>query len=239
MNLQGKNALITGAGKGIGKAIAFALAKEGVNVGLIARTSSDVGKASDQIKKVYGVNVSIATADVSNRMEAEKAVEKVNGELGSIDILVNNAGIAKFARLVDMPPEDWERMIQVNLMGTYYVTRAVLPGMIGQNSGNIINISSSAGERAAATSTAYSASKFAILGLTEALMQEVRKNNIRVTALTPSTVNTELAKNAGLKIGAEEYMMQPEDVAELAIATLKLHPRVFVKTAGLWMTNPQ
>lgn len=124
-------------------------------------------------------------------------------------------------------------------MGTYNVTHAVLPGMVEQNSGNIINISSSAGERAAATSTAYSASKFAIMGFTEALMQELRRNNIRVTALAPSTVNTELAKNAGLKIGDEEHMMQPEDLAELLISILKLHPRVFVKTAGLWMTNPQ
>lgn len=239
MNLKGKTALVTGAGKGIGKAIVTALAKEGVHVGLIARTSTDLEQASAQIEQTYGVRVSIAAADISNRVEVEQAVQKIEEELGSIDILVNNAGIAKFGKLVDMPPEDWEQIIQVNLMGTYYVTRAVLPGMIERNHGNIINISSSAGERAFATSSAYCASKFALMGLTESLMQEVRKHNIRVTALTPSTVNTDLAKNAGLKIGEEEYMMQPEDVAELALATLKLHPRVFVKTAGLWMTNPQ
>jgi 3-oxoacyl-[acyl-carrier protein] reductase len=239
MDLRGKNAIVTGAGKGIGRAIAIALAKEGVNLGLLARTASDLEEVAQLIRGSYDVQVSIATGDVSNRTEVETAINKITKELQTIDILVNNAGTGKFARLVDMTPEDWERIIQINLMGTYYVTRAVLPGMIQQNSGNIINISSSAGERAAATSTAYSASKFAVMGFTEALMQEVRRNNIRVTALTPSTVNTELAKNAGLKIGDEEYMMQPEDVAELLLATLKLHPRVFVKIAGLWMTNPQ
>jgi 3-oxoacyl-[acyl-carrier protein] reductase len=239
IDLTGKHALITGAGKGIGRAIAYALAKEGVNLGLLARTVSDLEQVAKDIRETNGVAVSIATADITNRIEVESAVESIRNELGSIDVLVNNAGIGSFARLHEMPPEEWERIIQVNVLGTYYVTRAVLPGMIEQNHGNIINISSSSGERGAATSTAYSASKFAIMGMTESLMQEVRKNNIRVTALAPSTVNTELAKNAGLKIGEEEHMMQPEDVAELVVASLKLHPRVFVKTAGLWMTNPQ
>ncbi|MNI24944.1 putative oxidoreductase [compost metagenome] len=124
-------------------------------------------------------------------------------------------------------------------MGTYYISRAALPYMLNQNSGNIINIASTAGERGFATGSAYCASKFALLGLTESLLQEVRKSNIRVVALTPSTVNTELAANAGLKIGDEDRMMQPEDVAELALATLRLPERVFVKTAGIWTTNPQ
>ncbi|WCK56798.1 3-ketoacyl-ACP reductase [Aneurinibacillus sp. Ricciae_BoGa-3] len=239
MDLTGKCALITGAGKGIGRAIAIALAKEGVNLGLLARTASDLEKVAKDLRETSGVQVSIAAADITNRLEVEHAVDSIRNELGSLDVLVNNAGIGSFARLHEMPPEEWERIIQVNVFGTYYVTRAVLPGMIEQNHGNIINISSSAGERGAATSTAYSASKFAIMGMTESLMQEVRKNNIRVTALAPSTVNTELAKNAGLKIGEEEHMMQPEDVAELVVASLKLHPRVFIKTAGLWMTNPQ
>jgi 3-oxoacyl-[acyl-carrier protein] reductase len=124
-------------------------------------------------------------------------------------------------------------------MGTYYVTRAALPVMLGQNSGSIINIASTAGERGFATGSAYCASKFAIMGMTEALMQEVRKSNIRVTALTPSTVNTPLAVSAGLKIGDEDRMMQSEDVAELILATLKLPQRVFIKSAGIWTTNPQ
>jgi 3-oxoacyl-[acyl-carrier protein] reductase len=138
-----------------------------------------------------------------------------------------------------MDPEEWERIIQVNLLGTYYVSRAVLPAMLDQNSGDIINISSTAGEKGFATGSAYCASKFGIMGLTESLLQEVRKKNIRVVALTPSTVNTDLARTNNLSIGEEDRMMQPEDVAELTLAALKLPARVFVKSAGIWTTNPQ
>ncbi|WP_334072363.1 MULTISPECIES: 3-ketoacyl-ACP reductase [Paenibacillus] len=239
MELKNKAAIITGAGKGIGKAVATALAKEGVNLGLIARTASDLEALKQQLSGEFGIQVHIASADISKREEAEAAVSQLIGALGTVDILINNAGIAKFATLNDMDPADWERIINVNLMGTYYVTRATLPHLLEKQSGDIINVASTAGERGFATGSAYCASKFALLGLTESLMQEVRKSNIRVVALTPSTVNTELAVNTGLKIGDEDRMMQPEDVAELALATLKLPSRVFVKTAGIWTTNPQ
>ncbi|WP_217561559.1 3-ketoacyl-ACP reductase [Paenibacillus sp. GbtcB18] len=239
MDLKNKTAIITGAGKGIGKAAAAALAKEGVNLGLLARSTVDLEALQKELSGTYGVNVFYASADISKPSEVQQAISSLTGELGHVDILINNAGIAQFGTVADMDPEQWERIIQVNLMGTYYVTRAVLPGMIQQNSGNIINVASTAGERGFATGSAYCASKFGVLGLTEALMQEVRKSNIRVTALTPSTVNTDLASNAGLKIGDEDRMMQPEDVAELITTTLKLPPRVFIKTAGIWTTNPQ
>ncbi|BBH23677.1 3-ketoacyl-ACP reductase [Paenibacillus baekrokdamisoli] len=239
MDLKNRTALITGAGKGIGKAIAVALAKEGVNLGLIARSLGDLESLQTSLSSEYGVSVHIATADVSNKAEVDAAVGTLFQQLGAIDILINNAGIAQFGTLLDMEPEQWEQIIQTNLMGTYYVTRASLPVMIERNSGNIINIASTAGERGFATGSAYVASKFAVMGLTESLMQELRKFNIRVTALTPSTVNTELASSAGLKIGDEDRMMQPEDVAELAVAALKLPQRVFIKTAGIWTTNPQ
>ncbi|MBQ4900487.1 3-ketoacyl-ACP reductase [Paenibacillus sp. Marseille-P2973] len=239
MELQNKKAIITGAGKGIGKALAIALAKEGVHLGLIARTTADLETLQQQLGSEYGIKVHIASADISEQSEATSAVSKLIEELGSIDILINNAGIAKFGTLAEMDPADWERIIRVNLMGTYHVTRAALPHMLEQQSGDIINVASTAGERGFATGSAYCASKFALLGMTESLMQEVRKSNIRVVALTPSTVNTELAVNTGLKIGDEDRMMQPEDVAELALATLKLPKRVFVKTAGIWTTNPQ
>lgn len=239
MNLHQKTAIITGAGKGIGKAIAIALAKEGVHLGLVARTSADLEALQTDLQSAYSVDVHIATADISNQSETEAAISHLKEQLGSIDILINNAGIAQFGTVVDMDPAEWERIIQVNLMGTYYVTRAILPSMIEQNGGNIINIASTAGERGFATGSAYCASKFAVLGFTESLMQEVRKSNIRVVALTPSTVNTELSLHAGLKIGDEDRMMQPEDVAQLALAVLQLSERVFVKTAGIWTTNPQ
>jgi 3-oxoacyl-[acyl-carrier protein] reductase len=239
MELKNKTAVITGAGKGIGRAIAEVLAKEGVNLGLIARTAADLEQLQASLGDTYGVKVVSAVADVSDRTQAEAAVASLEMELGAIDVLINNAGTATFGTVLDMDPEEWERIVRVNLMGTYYVTRAALPSMVAQSSGTIINISSTAGERGAATTSAYSASKFAVLGFTESLLQEVRKSNIRVTALTPSTVNTELASSAGLKIGDEDRMMQPEDVAELVLATLKLPQRVFIKSAGIWTTNPQ
>ncbi|KUO96426.1 3-ketoacyl-ACP reductase [Ferroacidibacillus organovorans] len=239
MSLHGKIALITGAGKGIGKAIAVKLASEGVHLGLLARTRTDLDSLAITLQNSHGVRVSAAAADVSNRTEVESAIEVLSKDLGPIDILINNAGTAQFGSVAEMNPEDWEHIVKVNLFGTYYVTRTVLPDMMRRNTGNIINVSSTAGQRGNATTSAYSASKFGVIGFTESLMQEARKFNIRVTALTPSTVNTELASNIGLKIGDEDRMLQPEDVADLVLSILKLPQRVLVNQAGIWTTNPQ
>ncbi|SNC74574.1 3-oxoacyl-[acyl-carrier protein] reductase [Hymenobacter gelipurpurascens] len=236
-SIEGKNALVTGAGKGIGRAVAVALAHEGVNVALLARTESQLREVAQEIEAL-GVKAVVVTADVADRASVEKAVGQALTELGTLDILINNAGIGTFAKLVDMDPAEWEKIIQVNLMGTYYTTRAVLPQMIARETGDIINIASTAGQRGAATTSAYSASKFAILGLTESLMQEVRKHNIRVSALTPSTVATELAISNNLTDGNPDKVMQPEDLAEFIVSQLKLNRRIFIKEAGMWSTNP-
>ncbi|GIZ08711.1 3-ketoacyl-ACP reductase [Flavobacterium sp. UMI-01] len=235
--LQNKNALITGAGKGIGKAIAVALAKEGVNVILLARTQADVDAVANEITQ-YGVKSLALTADVASVESVNAAIAKAFSEFNTIDILINNAGIAAFGNFMQMEITDWERIIQVNLMGTYYVTRAVLPNMIERKTGDIINISSTAGLAGNALTSAYSASKFAVLGLTDSLMQEVRKHNIRVTALTPSTVATDMAKDLNLTDGNPEKVMQSEDIAELIVAQLKLNRRVFIKNSSIWSTNP-
>ncbi|WP_210366591.1 3-ketoacyl-ACP reductase [Bacillus sp. REN3] len=236
-SLKGKTALITGAGRGIGRAVAIELAKEGVHIGMIGRTSENLEKAAAELAQ-YDVNVAGAVADISNMESVQYGVDHLIEELGPIDILINNAGIAKFGGFLDLEPEEWEKIIQVNLMGTYYVTRAVLPGMIERKTGDIINVSSTAGQKGAPVTSAYSASKFGVLGLTESLMLEVRKHNIRVTALTPSTVATDLAIESNLTDGNPEKVMQPEDIAELIVAQLKLNRRVFIKTAGMWSTNP-
>ncbi|WP_062106410.1 3-ketoacyl-ACP reductase [Bacillus niameyensis] len=237
-SLKGKVALVTGAGKGIGKAVALALASEGVNVGLLARTEADLQGVAREVEGL-GVKAAYASVDIASREEVEKAVSKLTSELGPADILINNAGIGKFESLLEMDPEEWKRTIDVNLMGPYYMTRAVLPQLIEKNKGDIINISSTNGLNGAATSSAYSASKFGLIGMTESLAQEVRRNNIRVTSLTPSTVATELAINTNLIAeNNEEKYMQPEDIAEFIVSQLKLHPRIYVKTAGLLATNP-
>ncbi|MGN7176100.1 3-ketoacyl-ACP reductase [Paenibacillus sp. FSL R5-0490] len=235
--LKGKTALITGAGRGIGRAAAIALAKEGVHIGLLGRTIENLEKVADELSQ-YDVNVSAAAADVADLEAVTHAVEHIKSDLGSVDILINNAGIAKFGGFLELSPAEWESIIKVNLMGVYNVTRAVLPEMIEQKSGDIINIASTAGQKGAPVTSAYSASKFAVLGLTESLMLEVRKHNIRVSALTPSTVATDLAIETNLTDGNPEKVMQPEDLAEFMVAQLKLNPRVFVKTAGMWSTNP-
>jgi 3-oxoacyl-[acyl-carrier protein] reductase len=236
-DLKNKNALITGAGKGIGKAIALALAKEGVNIILVARTQEEIDSVAAKVRSLR-VKALAITADVADINSVNAAVEKALAEFGTIDILINNAGIAAFGKFLELEPTDWERIIQVNLMGTYYVTRAVLSNMIERQTGDIINISSTAGLSGNALTSAYSASKFAVLGLTESLMQEVRKHNIRVTALTPSTVATDMAKELKLTDGNPETVMQAEDMAELIIAQLKLNRRVFIKNSSIWSTNP-
>lgn len=236
-SLKGKNAIITGAGKGIGKAIASALAAEGVHVGLISRTSKDLLELKDELKR-FEVKTAIAIADVADILAVNTAVEDIKKELGSIDILINNAGTAKFGKFLDLEPSEWEDQIKVNLFGVYYVTRAVLPQMIERQTGDIVNISSSAGLKGSPMTSAYSASKFAVMGLSDSLMQEVRKHNIRVTALNPSTVVTDLAISANLINNNEDRVMHPEDFAELIVAQLKLNRRVFVKDASIWSTNP-
>ncbi|AII53093.1 3-ketoacyl-ACP reductase [Hymenobacter sp. APR13] len=236
-SIAGKTALVTGAGKGIGRAVAIALAQEGVHVALLARTEAQLQDVAKEIEAL-GVKAVVLAADIADRAAVEAAVAQATEALGSIDILINNAGIGTFAKLVDMDPTEWEHIIQVNLLGTYYATRAVLPGMIARETGDIINVASTAGQRGAATTSAYSASKFAVLGLTESLMQEVRKHNIRVSALTPSTVATDLAISNKLTDGNPDKVMQPEDLAEFMVAQLKLNRRIFIKEAGMWSTNP-
>lgn len=236
-DIKNKVALITGGGRGIGRATAIELAKEGVNVGLVGRTLENLEKVKAELE-AYDVNVAVATADVTNLDEITKAVESIKSELGPIDILLNNAGISKFGGFMDLTPEEWTNIIDVNLKGVYYTTHAVLPEMIERQTGDIINISSTAGEKGGPVTSAYSASKFGVIGLSESLMQEVRKYNIRVSTMTPSTVATEMAVELNLTDGNPEKVMQPEDLAELIVTQLKLHPRVVLKHAGLWSNNP-
>jgi len=235
--IAGKVALITGAGRGIGRATAIAFAQEGIHVGLVGRTLENLQQVAEELK-AYDVKVSIAAANVADLESITTAVESIRSELGAIDILVNNAGISKFGSFMELTPEEWTNIIDVNVKGVYYTTRAVLPEMIERNTGDIINISSTAGQKGAPITSAYTASKAAVIGLSESLMLEVRKKNIRVTTLTPSTVATDMAVELNLTDGNPEKVMQAEDLAELMVAQLKLHPRVVLKHAGLWSTNP-
>lgn len=181
-------------------------------LGLIARTEKDVQAVAEEIQAL-GVKTSYATADVSNREEVEAAVAKLQDDLRQVDILINNAGAGTFGKFLELEREGWENQIKVNVFGVYYTTRAVLPQMIERKTGDIINISSTAGKSGSAVTSAYSASKFAVFGLSKSLMQEVCKHNIRVTALAPSTIVTDLAQ-------------------------LKLNRHMLLKEASVFSTNP-
>ena len=237
--LKGKTALITGAGKGLGKAVAFALAAEGVNLALVSRTESDLAELKTAIQKEYpNVNIEFETADVADFNSVTTAITNLKAKIGAIDILINNAGIGKFAKFMDYEVNEWENIIKVNLLGAYYVIRAVLPEMLERQTGDIINVASSAGQRGSALTSAYSASKFGLNGLSEALMQEVSKSNIRVFTMNPSTIATDLSVNLNLTDGNPESVLQPEDFAEVLVSQLKLNRRAFVKDVSLWSTNP-
>lgn len=237
-SLNAKVAIVTGGARGIGKATAIALAKEGVNVGLLARTEATLKEVAAEIESL-GVKVAYAAVDITSQEQVEAAVEALKNKLGPADILINSAGVATFGTLLEMDPEEWKGMIDTNLMGTYYVTRAVLPQLIEKNKGDIINIASTNGLNGAATASAYSASKFAVIGFTESLAQEVRRNNIRVSALAPSTVATDMALELNLiKENNDSKFIQPEDLAEFIVDQLKINPRMYIKSASFIATNP-
>lgn len=236
-NLKEKKAIITGGSRGLGKATAIALAKEGVGVAITGRNEETLQKVVSEIEAL-GVKATYAVFDVSNYEQVQKGIKSIISDLGSVDILVNNAGIAAFGTFNEMKVEDWTKIIQVNLMGMYYVTKEVLPYLIDKNEGDIINISSTAGINGNAKTSAYSASKFAVMGMSDSLMKEVRKNNIRVCTLTPSTIATDMAFELGITDGNEDKVLQPEDFAELIIGGLKLPRRAMLKGASLWSTNP-
>ncbi|MDE0582120.1 3-ketoacyl-ACP reductase [Planococcus sp. A6] len=235
--LTEKTAIITGAGRGIGRATALALANEGVAVGLIARTEKEIEQLAKEIRSLRG-RAAFAVADVSDPKQVEAAVQKLTDELGTIDILINNAGIGKYGKFMELETEDWQNMLNINLMGMVHMTKAVLPQMVEKQGGDIVNISSSSGLKGTKGSSAYSASKFAVLGMSEALMQEVRPDNIRVFALAPSRVVTGMTDSGNETEQEKEKFMQPEDIAEYIVSQLKLNPRIFIPLSKQWATNP-
>lgn len=234
-NLQGKNAIITGGSRGIGFHTALNLAKEGVNVAIMGRDEKALEEAKSEIAKT-GVEVIAISADVSNEAGVQSAVKEAGEKFDSIDILINNAGIMGNGPFLESNTEDFEKMMQVNVFGMYHMLKAVLPGMVEQKSGDVVNIASVSGLRSGPGGSLYSATKFAVVGMTEGLLKEMRPHNIRVSYLTPSAVNTSLIGNTKLD---EDTMTQPEDIADIIVNNLKIHPRTLVKNTEMWATNPQ
>ena len=237
MELKNKKAIITGGSRGLGKATAIGFAKLGIDVAITGRNEAKLNETVLELKAL-GVNAFYEVFDVGNYEEVKTGIKNIISNLGTVDILVNNAGIAAFGTLNEMEPSLWENIIKTNVLGMYYVTKEVLPYLIDKNEGDIINISSTAGLNGNATTSAYSASKFAVIGLSQSLMKEVRKNNIRVNTLTPSTIATDMALDLGITDGNTDTVLQPEDFAQFIIAGLQLPRRAMMAGGSLWSTNP-
>jgi 3-oxoacyl-[acyl-carrier protein] reductase len=236
--MKNKKSIITGGSRGLGKATAIAFAKEGIDIAITGRNEKILKETVSELE-TFGINAIYSAFDVSNYQDVKSGIKSIVNTLGSVDILVNNAGIAAFGSFNEMDVSQWSQIIQTNLMGMYYVTKEVLPYLISQNEGDIINVSSTAGLNGNANTSAYSASKFAVIGMSESLMKEVRKNNIRVCTLTPSTIATDMSIDLGIaNKDSHDRVLQPEDFAELIIASIKLPRRAMLKGASLWSTNP-
>ena len=190
---MGKSVLVTGAARGIGKQIAITLAKEGYDVAINYRSmAEELENLKSQIENDYNVKCCLVQGDVSNFEDAENMVKQAVQELGNIDVLVNNAGITKDGLLMRMSKDDFEKVVDVNLVGTFNVTRNVIPLMVKQKSGRIINISSVVGVTGNAGQTNYSASKAGIIGFTKSLAREVASRNILVNAVAPGFIATDM-----------------------------------------------
>lgn len=228
MRLEGKVALITGGGRGIGKSIALAYAKEGAYVAVSARTESQIESVAKEIRKL-GQRALAIKADIRKEEDVKKMVGTVIQEFGKIDILVNNAGVTEkkpTKEIKDLPEEEWNRIIQTNLTGTFLCTKWVLPHMINRRSGNIINISSALGQKGRPekeNSVAYAVSKFGTEGFTEHLSKESKEYNINVNALYPG-VRVDTGFFNHLSHEQREKLARPEIVAEPAIFLASQRP---------------
>ena len=207
--LSGRVAIVTGGSRGIGLAIARALAAEGVHVAVTGRSEAHLAAARSELEKVGPGAIETLRADVRNYPEVEQAIAATVARFGALDVLVNNAGVGIFADVADMTPEQWSEVVDTNLTGVFHTCHAAIPHLRRRGGGFIINISSLAGKSAFTTAAAYCASKSGLNAFSEALMQEVRYDNIRVSYVMPGSVatgfsNGDESKGADWKIAAEE-----------------------------------
>lgn len=193
INLNGKTALITGGSRGIGRATAIMLAQAGCDVAINFVTNEDAAREVEQAARQYGVNTVIVRADLADRRQTEQMIATVVRQFGRLDILVNNGGIWKEAAIDTMSEIQLREMVDINLNGTFYAITAAVPHMKKQRSGNIINISSTAGQRGEAFHSHYAATKGAIISLTKSLAPELAPHNIRVNCVAPGWVDTDMS----------------------------------------------
>jgi 3-oxoacyl-[acyl-carrier protein] reductase len=236
MELKERVVFITGAGRGIGRALAHAFAAEGANVALLGRTKKNLEKVQKELKPL-GVKTIVLAGDVSDEGTVSRCVAAAEQQLGPIDVLVNNAGIFASGPVERIDALVFDRVLAVNLRGPFLASRAVLPGMKSRRRGHIVNIASTAGRRGFPGGAAYCASKFGLAGLTEAMRYDVRSFGVRVTCVFPSTVATDLVRDP-LKGFDEMKAIHPEDVARAIVALVKMDDRALPTSLEIWQTNP-
>lgn len=237
MSLQGSLAVVTGATEGIGRAIAFRLGRAGATIALCARTEPNVQQTLADCK-AEGISVIGMACDVSDAESVSRFATFVRRERGAPRLLVNNAGIGRFAPLEELSLEDWDAVIAVNLRSLYLVTRAFLAAMRQAGGGDIVNIASLAGRNGIEGGTAYCASKHAVLGFSKALMLEVRKHDIRVSAICPGSVVTPfMDKQARLRPNRDR-VLTADHVAEVVHDVVVLPRRAMVSELDIRPTNP-
>ena len=217
MMLKNKVALITGAGRGIGRDIALSYARAGADVALAARTEAQLSAVAAEIGEL-GRRALAITADVAEPTDVERMVAQTLRQFGQLDILVNNAAVAGPKLVIDTTLEDWNRMIGVNLTGVYLCSRAVLPHMLDRGQGKIISISSGSGLRGSARNAHYSASKAGVIAFTQGLANEVREHGLQVNVICPGPIKTEmLASRPDTSPVDESNFLETEDVAGAAL----------------------
>src|SRR6185295_4789766 len=236
MELPGKVAVITGGTKGIGRAIAEALVKEGVSVCVSARSRQEVDQAVNELEALKSAPVIGIVCDVRDHAQTKSLFEATGTKLGGVDILVNNAGIGMFGSVEEMSPDDFRAVLETNLFGVFYCCHEAIPLMKQRGGGYIINISSLAGANPHPRMAAYNASKFGLNGFSEALMQEVRHDNIKVSYIMPGSVNTEFGGDS--PSDEKSWQLTPADVARVVIDLLHHDDRALPSRVEIRPSRP-
>jgi NAD(P)-dependent dehydrogenase (short-subunit alcohol dehydrogenase family) len=234
IDIHNQVAVVTGAGRGIGRAIAIELARAGAHVALAARSRQEL----EETAKAVGVNASVFPTDVRDKNQVHSLFDQTASALGPIDILVNSAGVGIFGPVVNFTDEDFSTLIDTNLRGTFYTCRYVLPSMIERKTGHIINIASIAGKVGSANRAVYCASKFGVVGFTESVAEEVRQYGIRASVICPGSTDTAFSGGtaAALRDGpssqgggkARNKMLRPEDIAYTVRMLVMQDPNSFI-----------
>ena len=232
IDLSKKTAIVTGGTKGIGRAIAESLIKAGANVVITARHQDEITEAVSELNKLGPGTASGHLCDVRDY----KQVQYMFGDVGAVDILINNAGVGIFASVESMSVEDFRTVLETNVFGVFYCCHEAIPLMKQRGGGHIINISSLAGANAHPQMAAYNASKFGLNGFSEALMQEVRHDGIKVSYIMPGSVNTEFGGDE--PSDQKNWQLQPNDVAEVVMDLLSQQSRALASRIELRPSRP-